>query len=393
MAEPIYLDNATALPPLAQVLKIMWPMYEFQWANPSSPHDKGQELHHIIKKSYEAVSTALQLNSTAQFILTSSGAEATTQAIFSAFRHGYYEMGKTHISLARFHDAAASMAVDALVRDNQATVSYIDSTIDGIITPEKVLESLTPRTSLVGFPLVHPLTGVIQPIEEIGELCRSRDIPMVVDISHGLGSITIDFTLLPDSYFTIRGEVIGTPQGIGALITTSDRVFLSPLIYGDEHPQLKRGGALNVAGLAGFAEAIETAKRREIVYCTEVCRLKDLFEQELQKRLKDSICFPFSHIEAKAPHITAVIFKGVKNEALLYHLNKKKVYATIGGGGYQNLCEVLEGIGIDVKMGYCALSFCFNDRLTERDVVQAAERIESCYTLLRRISPKGIALE
>ncbi len=386
-ASPLYLDNATVLPPLPQVVKAMMPLYENAWGNSSSPHEKGQELYQIIQRAYEAVEKNLNLLPDARFILTSSGAEATTQAIFSAYRHGYYESGKTHIAIAQFHDAASIMAAQALTQDSQATVTYIQSTKEGLITSEKVIDALTPRTSSVVFPLVHPLTGVVQPIEEIEKICRSRAIPMVVDISHAIGTIPLDLSMYPTAYYTIRGEAIGAPIGTGALIAASEKVHLSSLIYGDEHPLLHRGGPINIAGLVAFETALSAAKGKEILYCTEVLRLRDAFEREITRKLGDNVIFPFSSVDGRAPHISCIAFKGVKNEALLYHLNKKKLYATIGGGGFQNLVDVLEGAGFGSEIAFSAISFCFSDQIKEEEIFEAVERLHSCYTVLSRITP------
>ncbi len=370
-------------------MKVVWPFYESEWANFSSPHELGQNLTWTISRSYDAIQKALDMPQASSCVITSSGAEATSQGIRSLLRHGLYEHGKNHVAIARFHDAATTMAVDAERENDAASVTYIQANKLGVLTKDSILDAITPRTAFIAFPLVHPLLGTIQPIEEIYEVAKMRSIPLLVDISNAIGTVMVDMSEYDSIYYTVRGEALGLPRGLGGLLArTPSAPPFSPIIYGDEHPGLCRGGPLNVAGLVGLAEALEAAKRRDIMYCTEVSRIKRLFEDSLIRAIgKDSLYLPFQENDAVAPHISCLIFKGVKNEAMLYHLNKKKVYATIGGAGFQNIVDVLEGMQFEATDAFSALSFCFSYETREAEALEAVERISSIYRVLRKISP------
>ncbi len=388
MPTSLYFDNATLIPPSREVLKEIWPLYETNWANPASPHDLGQSLNWMILKAYNTIQKVLGLSEMSSCIVTSSGAEATSQAIRSLVRHGVYEYGKNHLAIARFHDAATIMAAEGEKANETVEVTYIAANQLGSITKDSVIDAINPRTALIAFPLVHPLLGTIQPLEEIYEISQKRAIPLIVDISNAIGTVLLDLSLYDNVYYVLRGEAIGLPRAMGGLlIKTPSAPNIIPLIYGDEHPHLSRGGPLNIPGLIGFAECLEETCQRDILYCTEVNRLKAFFEEKLQSILgHDSVIQPFQKNDVRAPHISCLIFKGVKNEAMLYHLNKKKLYATIGGAGFQNLSDVLEGMGFPLKDAYSALSFGFSYTTKESEVHEAIERIVSVYRLLRKIS-------
>ncbi len=389
MIHSIYLDNATLTPPSRELLQSMWTFYETEWANPASPHDLGQNSLAAISQSYVDIQTRLSLPDGASCVITSSGAEATTQAVQSLLRHQLYEHGKNHIVLARFHDAATTMAIQAEKENGSAFYTYVDADQSGVITKEALLAAIGPRTAFIAFPLVHPLIGVIQPMDELYEIASKMGIPCLVDISNAIGTTMIDIGCFDLCYYVVRGEAIGVPRGTaGLLIQMPSAPKLQPIIYGSEFDMVYRGGSLNVAGSVGIAHALQLCKEKEVSYCTEVRHMQQIFQEKLLMKLgSESISFPFSTNEMCAPHIVCAIFHGVKNEMLLYHLNKKKVYATIGGCGFQNLTNILEGLSPPIENSFSGISFGLSHMTTENEVIEACERIFSCYTMLKKISP------
>lgn len=389
MVSTIYLDNATALLSPKEVITSLWRYYDTELGTASSPHDMGQKFHWAIKESYDSIKRSLELSEGASMVLTSSGAEATSQGILSLIRYGIHQSGKNHIAVASFHDAAARLASLAQEEEGLVSVSYIRATKKGILTKDTLIDAITPRTSVIVFPLVHPLLGTIQPLDELYEVAKSRDIPILLDISNAYGTIMVDLGQYKNMYYTIRGEAIGLPPGMGGILVRDEKAPpFSPLIYGDEHPFYCRGGPIHMAALVGMSEAMALLKSRDILYCTEVSRLKRLFEEKLVLSLGErSVIRPFFDNDAIAPHISCLIFKGVKNEALLYHLNKKQLYATIGGAGFQNLVDVFHGMGFEDCDQFSAISFALSSETKESEVLEAVERISTAYRLLSKISP------
>ena len=172
MTSIIYLDTSTTAAPSAKAISAMIPYWTHQWGTPTAPHQKGQELFPALNSFYQILYTFIGAKEEDTVILTSSGAEAVNHVISAVYRDVTLTTGKNHFLTAKTDEAAAIMAISHL-EPFGCSGKMIDCNAQGIVTPKSLTESLSPRTALVSLSWANGLTGCIQPVAEIAEICNS----------------------------------------------------------------------------------------------------------------------------------------------------------------------------------------------------------------------------
>jgi len=377
----VYLDAISATRPSQQAILSMMPFFETYWANASSPHLMGQELYPEMEKSYRKIYEALKANYDDVFVFTSSEAEAVNQVIFSVFEKLSKKEGKNHFVVSPLSQASTILAITSL-EDEGASMKMAKASKHGYVTCDAIIDALTPRTALVSLPGACALTGVIQPWQDIAKVCRERGILLHIDFTHLIGKTLIEEDVRPD-FITFGGECFHAPVGTGGLFCRAPN-SLSPLIYGQDDHVRMRGGPLNMPYLVALGVAIEEAQNNLELCCTEVARLRDAFEKTIIESYPEAIAF--FQDEERLPTSSVIAFPGIRNEALLFSLNQKGVFANMGGASFQQIELLLAACSIELALGQCALSFSFSKDTKEQDVKRAAEIIVDCARKLRRLS-------
>jgi len=253
----------------------------------------------------------------------------------------------------------------------------------GRITAQAIADAMTPRTALVSLSWANGLTGVINPIYEIADICNERGVHLHLDASHVLGKIFYDWEDVPAHFLTFSGDQIHAPSGTGGLYIRHD-VKCSPFILGGVEQAGHRAGSYSVAGLVALGQAAREALDARDLMCTEVARLRTKLESGIVERVAGAV--PFFQDQERLPNCTAIGFPGVVNEALLYLLNRKGVYASIGGGTHQQIGLVLAASGVEHSLAHSAISFSLSRETTEDQVDRAIEIIGECVDRLRKVS-------
>ncbi|MDB6081555.1 MAG: iscS [Chlamydiia bacterium] len=381
MKDCIFLDNITTARVSDTAIAAMMPFFDGYYGSPVMPHEMGQNLLPYLEKSYRAIYSLFSAKESDQFVFTSSNAEAISQVMHSVYYTVSRKTGKTHFVTSSIEDAASVLAISKL-QEEGCTFEMAKVGSGGHVTLDTISEAITPRTCLISISLVCALTGVVQPIAEIVELCKLRAILLHVDVTHAVGKLFVDIDELGANFVTFNGEQFHAPKGTGGLFCRG--ASLLPLISGEDEEKRLRGGPLNVPALIGLGQAAIEAESNKNLYCTEVARLRDKFEQQLNES------YPEAHIffkdQERAPHITTIAFPGIRNEALLYALSRKKLFANIGGGPFQQIERVLEEAGIDHVTAQCALSFSLSKETQEDEVDRAVTIITDAAKRLRRLS-------
>ncbi len=373
----IYLDNNTTAPPSPEVIRAMTPLLTTYWGSPMTPHQKGEELYPFLSKFYTTIYTCLGAQPNDQLVITSSGAEAVTHVISSIYRDVTLATGKNQFITSQLDEAASIMTITHL--EPFGCVGKMGETMNGIISIEKLANSLSPRTALVSLSLANGLTGVVQPISEIATLCKERGIRLHVDITHAFGKLDCQFETLGVDYLTLHGEQIHGPRGVGILLVKQG-IQCSPLIFGSADQGGMRAGSIPMANLAGIACALEEAIENRDFLCTETARLRNQLERGILKGFPSaSVCFKK---QERVPHCTTIFFPGIANESLLFSLHRKGICATIGGGNFQQLGILLSSAGIQQPLANQAISFSLSRYTTEEEIERAIPLIvESAKTL------------
>lgn len=378
----IYLDNSSVSKPSDQAVSQMLPFLTDMWGTPSAPHQKGQEIFPALTTSLRAIYTMLGAEDADEFVYTSSSAEGVNQAVLSSYFNESLVHGKNHFITSSIDEAPSMMAMERLNKLGCVS-SLVQVSPSGHIVPAALAETISPRTALISLSWANGMTGVIQPVAEIAKLCHLRGIHLHLDATHVLGKLFFDLKELKPSFITFDGDRLHAPQGTGGLWIKAG-VKCSPLITGGIEQGGLRAGPMNVAGCVALGVAAQEAHEHRDLLCTETARLRDRLEKEILGTVQDTQVL-FGDQE-RVPHITAIAFPGVANEALLYALNRKGVYASIGGGSFQQIGYILKACGIPETLGHTAISFSLSRENTDEDIDRAVEAVSDSVKQLRKVS-------
>lgn len=382
MSKAIYLDNNTATRPSEKAVSMMLPFLTERWGVPSAPHQKGQSLYPAIDEALRGIYALLGANERDDVIFTSSSSESTNHVILSTYFDVTIHTGKNHFITSTIDEAPSIMAIGRL-EQMSCVGKMVAPDHKGRITAQAIAEAMTPRTALVSLSWVNGLTGVINPVEEIAALCKDRGARLHLDVSHGLGKIFTEWDEIPAHFLSFNGDSIHAPAGTGALFVRGD-TKCSPFILGGIEQAGHRAGNYSVAGLVALGEASREALDARDYMCTEVARLRTKLENGILNAVPHAVLF--YRDQERVPNTTVIGFPGVPNEALMYLMDKKGVFANIGGGTFQQIGLVLQASGVPETLAHTAVSFSLSRETKEEEIDRAIEIVADCVQRLRKVS-------
>ncbi len=381
MVRGIYLDNSTTTRPSLQAVSKMMPYFNELWGAPSAPHRAGNELLPSINESYKSIYQLFGARDIDQFIFTSSGAEAVNQAILSAYLDVTLTTGKNHFLTSLIDEAPSITSFDRL-EQLDCVCQQVQPNTHGLITAEILSKSITPRTALISLYYGNGLTGTINPIAEIAALCRQRGILLHLDVTHAVGKIYFNIADIDAHFFSFNGDHIHAPKGSGGLFIKAG-TRCRPFIMGGNEQAGLRAGNLNVANLVALGQAAKEAEESRDLLCTEVARLRDKLEAGIVANFHEAI--PFYCDQERLPQCTSIAFPGAASEAMLYSLNRKDLFACIGGGSFQQLSQILTFAHVPEALAQTAISFSLSRETHEEEIDRAIILIADSAKQLRKI--------
>lgn len=382
MGGSAYLDNSTITCPSDEALSRMLFFCKDKWGTPSQPHQMGQELFPAIEEAWKSIYHLLGAIDQDTIVLTSSSAEAINHAFLSTYQDVSLVEGKNHFITCSTDDAPSILSAYRLEKFGGA-ITFLKPNEKGIITPKNLIEAITPRTALFSISWANGLTGVLQPISELAEICKLRGVRFLVDATHVLGKIFFDLKQIPIDLLAFNGDQIHAPKGSGGIFIRSG-IKLSPFITGGIEQIGLRAGNVNVPGLVALGVACKQALEARDYIGTEIARLKLYFEKEILKKIPHAkVLFEY---EDRLPHVTAIAFPGIINEALLYQLNQRSVFASIGGGSQQHIGYLLAACAIPQYLSSTAISFSLSRESTEEEMNYAVRELEAAHAKLKKAS-------
>lgn len=313
------------------------------------------------------------------FIFTSSGAEAVNHAIWAAYLDITRKTGKNHFLCSALDEAATIMAMGRL-QEVGSLFQMVAPRPEGFVTVKEVAEMLTPRTAMLSLSWANGLTGVIQPLVEIADLCRERDILFHVEGTHVLGKGNFSFLETGADLLTFNGPYPGT----GGMFIR-EGLEISPLILGGNEQGKMRGGAFSVNGLIEMAKWAKDEKEHADHYSIEIARLRSYFEELICKHLPNVTPLFYAQ-ERRVSHITSFLFPGAASDSLYYLLSQKGVYTSFGGNHFQHFVHILRGCGVPEPDCHSGLSFTFSHSTTQEEIEKAAEKVIETVCQLRKYS-------
>ncbi|WP_423841342.1 NifS family cysteine desulfurase [Wolinella succinogenes] len=387
MQEPkmsVYLDNNATTLVDPKVKELMDPYFCQMYGNPNSLHRFGTETHPAIKKALDDLYEGINAADEDDVIITSCATESNNWVIkgiyFDILRHGV----KNHIITTDVEHPAVR-ATCAFLETLGVEVTYLPINDQGTISAEQVREAITEKTALVSVMWANNETGMIFPIEEIGEICRERGILFHTDAVQAIGKIPVDVQKAKVDLLSFSAHKFHGPKGVGALYIRKG-VELTPLFHGGEHMSGRRSGTLNVAGIVGMGEAMRLAVQYLDFEKSNVRRLRDRLENALLE-LPD--IFVVGSRENRVPNTVLISVKGVEGEAMLWDLNKAGIAASTGSACASEDLEanpVMIAIGADKELAHTAIRLSLSRFTTEAEIDYTIEVFKKSTERLRSIS-------
>ena len=379
----IYADNAATTRLSATALAAMLPYLTEQYGNPSSLYTLGQTAATALAQARETVARCLHCRPE-EIVFTSGGSEADNQAILSAARWGKRQ-GKTHIISTAFEHHAVLHTLQKLEKEG-FTVTLLDVHADGRITPQQVEAAITQDTCLVTVMYANNEIGTIQPIGEIGAICRARKVPFHTDAVQAAGHLAIDVEAEHIDMLSLSAHKFHGPKGVGALYVRKG-VPLLPLIEGGAQERRKRAGTENVAGIVGLAAALQTACDHLEANAAKVAALRD-------KLIDGLAAIPHAALNGdrdhRLPGNVNVCFEGIEGESLLLLLDDRGICASSGSActsGSLDPSHVLLAIGRPHEVAHGSLRLSLCEENTEAEVDTMLREIPKVVEYLRNMSP------
>lgn len=376
----IYADNAATTKMSDVAVKAMLPYLQEIYANASSVHLLGQRSAAALFSARQQAAQVLNC-APKEVFFTSGGSEADNQALISAAALGK-KQGKCHIVSTAMEHHAILHTLEAL--ENQGfTVTLLRPQADGIVTATQVAEAITDKTCLVSVMYANNETGAIQPIREIGALCRKHGILFHTDAVQAAGHLTIDVQRDNIDMLSLSAHKFHGPKGIGLLFANSN-IQLTSLIRGGGQERGKRAGTENLPGIIGLAAALKDAQENMQANTAYITGLRDALRNGLDKI--DSASFNGSR-EHCLPGTVNYSFQGVNGEALLSLLSNEGICCSSGSAcsaGSLEPSHVLLALGLSHETAQSALRFSLCEYNTMDEVQTIITKVTEAVNRLRR---------
>jgi cysteine desulfurase len=322
--QQIYLDHNATTPVDEEVLTAMLPIYRETFGNPSSAHTQGRAARVCLDLAREQVAALIGAYP-GEITFTSGGTESDNLAITGVAR-ALKDKG-IHIITSRVEHPAVLNTCEEL-RKEGFTIAYVPVDAYGRIDCAALADMITDDTTLISLQHGNSEVGTLQPIEEIGELARSRGVLFHTDAVQTVGKIAVDTRSLPVDMLSLSSHKMYGPKGVGALYIRRGTPALAPLISGGGQEKKRRGGTENVPGIVGLGKAAAIAQSRLESDRSHVFELRNGLRQHIESRIS-GVRF-YGHPEFNLPNTLYLGFDGVEGQTLMIHLDLAGIFVSTG---------------------------------------------------------------
>jgi cysteine desulfurase len=318
----IYLDHNATTHILPEVLEAMMPYLTSEWGNPSSSYKFGSSLKKVIETARSQVAELIGAH-TPEIIFTSCATESNNAAIHAALKAN---PDRRHIVTSAVEHSSVLNYCKALEKESYR-VTYLPVDREGLLKLTDLENAITDDTAIVSLMWANNETGVLFPVKEIGEICRSRGVLFHCDAVQAAAKVEIDVKKIQADYLSLTGHKIHAPKGIGALYVRRKAPF-SPFVHGGHQERSLRGGTESVPLIVGMGKAAELARKHLPSYDNKVRPLRDALEDGiLDSILKAELN---GHKANRLANTSNISFRGIESEALLILLDKEGICASTG---------------------------------------------------------------
>ena len=379
----IYADNAATTRMCPAAIQAMTKCMEENYGNPSSLYSFGQTAREALDDARERIARCLGCTAR-EITFTSGGSEADNQAIFSAARLGE-KKGKKHIISTAFEHHAVLHTLDRL-RQQGFEITLLDVHENGIVTAQQVKDAIREDTCMVTIMFANNEIGTIQPIAEIGQICREKGVLFHTDAVQAVGHVKVNVAEQNIDMLSLSAHKFHGPKGIGVLYAKRG-ILLDNLINGGAQERGKRAGTENLPAIVGMTVALEQAVASIDDYTARLTPLRDKLIAGLEK-------IPYSELNGdrynRLPGTVNFCFEGIEGEALLLLLDDKGICASSGSActsGSLDPSHVLLAIGRPHEVAHGSLRLSLGDDITEAEIDYLIQAVTDVVSYLRSISP------
>jgi cysteine desulfurase len=375
----VYVDNGASTKVDEKVLKAMEPYFTEKYGNASSLHDFGRDALEGLEKARSVIAKKINAQS-GEIIFTSGGTESDNMAVIGA---AYVDKEKNHIITSAIEHPAVLNTCQALEKKG-FSVTYLSVDEEGFVNPKDVENAITDKTALVTIMHANNETGVIEPIEEIGKICREKGVLFHTDAVQSFTKVKIDVKKMNIDMASVSSHKIHGPKGIGALYVRTG-VKIKKLMYGGKHEFNLRPGTENVAGAIGFAEAVKQMND------SDVKRVEGL-RDKLIKGISESI----ERVKLNGPRENKLCnnvnfsYLGLEGETISTYLSMKGVATSTGSACASASLEpshVLIAMGMKHEDAHGSIRMTLSKFTTEEEIDYILKVLPDIIKKSRRISP------
>jgi cysteine desulfurase len=379
----IYADNAATTKMSERAKASMLPFLTEIFGNASSLHSFGREAESALAAARERVARCFNA-SEREIYFTSGGSEADNQALYTAAAIGARK-NKKHIISTKFEHHAVLHALDKL-RKQGFEIELLNVYEDGIVNPRDVKKAIRPETAAVCVMYANNEIGTIQPIAEIGAICRASNVLFITDAVQAAGRLKIDVAQDNIDLMAVSAHKFHGPKGVGALYCRKG-VFLESFIEGGAQERGKRAGTENIAGIVSMAEALEESLENARTANERITQLREYIINGLSKIPRSRLN---GHREKRLPGTINMCFEGIEGEALLLMADMAGIAASSGSActsGSLDPSHVLLALGLPHEIAHGSLRLSLSDYNTFEEAEYMVKTLPQIIEKLRDMSP------
>ena len=380
----VYMDNNATTMVDPKVVEVMQPFFSEMYGNPNSLHVYGTKTHKALEKAVDQAYTAINAADADDIIFTSCATESNNWVLKSVWVDKILNGNKNHIVVSEVEHPSI-LSTCKFLEDNGVKVTYLPVNDQGIVEAHTVKSFITENTALVSIMWANNETGMIFPIEEIGNICREKGVLFHTDAVQAVGKIPVDMQSVNVDFMSFSAHKFHGPKGIGGLYIKNSQE-LSPLLHGGEHMGGRRSGTLNVPYIIGMGEALELATKNISDTSFKIRQMRDKLEDALLE-LKD--VFVVGDRKNRTPNTILISIKGVEGEGMLWDLNNGQIGASTGSACASEDLEantVMLAIGADNELAHTGIRLSLSRFTTDAEVGHVIASFTSAVNRLRLIS-------
>ena len=380
----VYLDNnaTTMCDPL--VVEAMQPFFSELYGNPNSLHKFGTASHPAISTAIDQVYTAINAADADDVVFTSCATESNNWVLQSIWVDKVLNGDKNHIVTTEVEHPSI-LSTCKFLEEQGVKVTYLPVNEQGVVEVHTVKSFITDKTALVSIMWASNETGMINPIEEIGQICKEKGVLFHSDAVQAIGKIPVDLQATHVDFVSFSAHKFHGPKGIGGLYI-KDSQDLSPLMHGGEHMGGRRSGTLNVPFIVGMGKAMELATQNIQSTMASIRAKRDRLEDELVK-LHDT--FVVGDRNNRTPNTILISIKGVEGEGMLWDLNNGQIGASTGSACASEDLEantVMLAIGADNELAHTGIRLSLSRFTTDAEIDYTISHFKDAVSRLRAIS-------